>query len=361
MDRTIVVLLRRRDVVLEAAGHHRPGGVHDAERAVAGLDVLRRTTRKPKMSDSCSKPTDLRSILVQIENGCLRRPLTRAVMPFFCRFLESWLSISPIRLRLRSASASSRCIDHRIGLRIERLEREVLELLAHLLHTHAAGERRIDVERLLGDAAARGRRHEFQRAHVVQAVGELDQQHADVVGDRQQQLAQVLGLLGLARHQFEPLQLGQALDQRADLVAEHLVDLGARRLGVLDGVVQQRRDDGGVVELEVGEDRRDFERMREIRIAGGARLRAVRLHGVDIGAVEQVLVGVRDCRTGRVRPDRIAASCANAAIWPSVTGDVGATATWWVAACICRALRRQYAHDSRSTFFRGPVGPPVVI
>ena len=135
-------------------------------------------------------------------------------------------------------------------------------------------------------------RHEFQRAHVVQAVGELDQEHADVVGDREQQLAQVLGLLGLARDQLQPLQLGEPLDQRADLVAEDVVDLGARRLGILDGVVQQRRDDGGVVELEVGEDRRDFERMREIGIAGGARLRAVRLHGVDIGAVEQVFVGI---------------------------------------------------------------------
>ena len=35
VDRAVVVLLGRRDVVLEAARHHRPGGVHDAERAVA--------------------------------------------------------------------------------------------------------------------------------------------------------------------------------------------------------------------------------------------------------------------------------------------------------------------------------------
>ena len=40
VDRTIIVLLRRRDVVLEAARHHRPGGVHDAERPVAGFDVV---------------------------------------------------------------------------------------------------------------------------------------------------------------------------------------------------------------------------------------------------------------------------------------------------------------------------------
>ena len=98
--------------------------------------------------------------------------------------------------------------------------------------------------------------------------------------------------LASLRDQFEPLQLGQALDQHADVVAEHPVDLGAGGVGILDGVVQQRRGDGGVVELEVGEDRGDFQRVREIRIAGGALLLAMRLHGVDIGAVEQVLVGL---------------------------------------------------------------------
>ena len=133
-----------------------------------------------------------------------------------------------------------------------------------------------------------------QRAHIVQPVGELDQQHAHVVGDGKQKLAQVLGLLRLLGDEIEPLQLGQAFDQNADFVAEQPVDLGAGGVGILDGVVQQRRGDGGVVELEIGEDRGDFERVREIGIAGGALLLAMRPHGVDVGAVEQILVGRRD-------------------------------------------------------------------
>src|SRR5579863_8349195 len=39
--------------------------------------------------------------------------------------------------------------DHRIGVRIERTERKILELLPHLLHAHAPRQRGIDVERLL--------------------------------------------------------------------------------------------------------------------------------------------------------------------------------------------------------------------
>ena len=117
------------------------------------------------------------------------------------------------------------------------------------------------------------------------------EQHADVARDGDQQLAEVLGLLGLLGDEIELLDLGEAVDQRADLLAELLVDLGARDVGVLDHVVQQRRRDRGVVELELGQDGGDFEGMGEIGIARGALLVAVRLHGVDVGAVEQRLVG----------------------------------------------------------------------
>jgi hypothetical protein len=75
--------------------------------------------------------------------------------------------------------------------------------------------------------------------------------------------------------------------------AEELIDLGAGGIGVLDGVVQQRHRDRGVVQLQVGQDGRDFERVGEIRVAGGALLAAVLLHGIDIGLVEQRFVGLR--------------------------------------------------------------------
>ena len=96
--------------------------------------------------------------------------------------------------------------------------------------------------------------------------------------------------------------LVSAVDQRADLGAEQRVDLAARGAGVLDGVVQQRGGDGGVVEPHLGEDRGDFERMGEDRGARGPLLIAVRLHGVDIGAVEQRLVGVRARSSSPARP-----------------------------------------------------------
>ena len=95
---------------------------------------------------------------------------------------------------------------------------------------------------------------------------------------------------GLPRRDLQPLQLGDALDEFADRRTEELVDLGARRAGVFDRVVKESGGDRGIVKLQIGQDRRDFERMREIRVAGRALLRAVLLHGVDVGAVQELFV-----------------------------------------------------------------------
>ena len=141
----------------------------------------------------------------------------------------------------------------------------------------------------LGDAGALLRRHEAERAHIVQPVSELHEEYAKIRCDGEDQLAEILALGRLFRHEVEPLDLGQAIDERTDLRAEDAVDLVQRRGRVLDRIVQHGRHDGGGVELQVGEDRRHFERMGD----DGRRRRAsacLRAHGVDIGAVEQVLI-----------------------------------------------------------------------
>ena len=85
----------------------------------------------------------------------------------------------------------------------------------------------------------------------MQPIGKLHQQHAHVVRDGEQQLAQVFCLLGFLGDKIEFLQLGQAFDQHTDVVSEQRFDLGTGRLRVLDRVVQQGSRDGCIVELQV--------------------------------------------------------------------------------------------------------------
>ena len=183
--------------------------------------------------------------------------------------------------------------DELVGVRHQIAEREVLQLVAQALHAHAAGQRRVDIERVLRNPRAPVLWHELQGSHVVQAVGEFDQQHAHVVGDREQQFAEILRLLRVPGGEVELVELGQSIDETADLRPEHLVDLIAGDGRVLDRVVQHRRDDRGVVELELGEDRGDLERMREIGVPRGSLLLAMRAHREDIGAIQQLLVRLR--------------------------------------------------------------------
>jgi len=132
----------------------------------------------------------------------------------------------------------------------------------------------------------------MQRPHVVQAVAQLDQQHADILAHRQQELAQVFRRALVLGHLLDLRQLGHPVDQPRDILAEMLLDIVDRRQRVFDRVVQQRGGDGFLVELEIGHQAGDFDRVAEIGIATGSGLRAVLLHGIDIGAVEHRLVGV---------------------------------------------------------------------
>ena len=183
--------------------------------------------------------------------------------------------------------------DGQMRFRIDNGEGEFFKLFAHVVHAHAASQGRIDFQCLFGNPATLFLRHEVKRAHVVKPVGQLHQQHAHIFRDGEQQLAEILGLRSLLGHQIEALDLGKPLDQPADILAEHAVDFRTRRVRILDGVMQKRDRNGCVVELQVRENSSDFKGMREVGIAIGAPLRAMLLHGIDIGFVQKPLVGLR--------------------------------------------------------------------
>ena len=88
--------------------------------------------------------------------------------------------------------------DHRLDLRVlagmQRLEREVLELPLESVDTEPVGERRVDLERLASLLRLLLLRLVLDRPHVVQAVGELDEDDAYVLRHRDDHLAVVLGL-----------------------------------------------------------------------------------------------------------------------------------------------------------------------
>ncbi len=271
--------------------------MNDAKRAVALLE----------RADDHAKPEDIGELLETYRLAFHFAPdRIRSLLPAahvridaaFCEFADKLLLDFRDQVFVTLRERSEPLSRHLVGFRVELAEGEVLELLAHLMHAHAAREGGVDIEGLLGDAPARLWRHEAEGAHVVQPVGELHQQHAHIGCDGEQQLAQVFRLGRLLGNEIELGELGQTINKPADVWAEQLIDLGASGRGILYGVMQEGCGDRRVIKLQVGQDRCNFQGMSKVGIARGPRLRAMRHHRVDVGAIEQRLVG-----GGIVAPD----------------------------------------------------------
>ena len=185
------------------------------------------------------------------------------------------------------------------ALGLERLEREVLELPLHLPDPEPLGQRRVDLHRLAGDPLLLLDRQGVQRPHVVEPVGELDEDDPDVLGHRQQHLPDVLGLLLLVAVGGEARQLGHAVDELGDLRPEALLDVGQAVLGVLRDVVEERGLDRGRVEAELGQDLGRGDRVGDVRLAAGPLLALVGGDREVERAVDRLEV-----RAGMLREDR---------------------------------------------------------
>ena len=173
-------------------------------------------------------------------------------------------------------------------LRLEVLEREVLELPLDLPHAEPMRERRVDLHRLARDALLLLRRQVLEGAHVVQPIGELDDHDPHVLGHGHEHLSDVLGLLLLHRPGAAELrELRDAVDELRHLAAEALLDVGEREVGVLGDVVEQRGGQGLRVHLQRREVVGHRDRMRDVRLAGASKLALVRGDRRLVGAADQ--------------------------------------------------------------------------
>ena len=171
------------------------------------------------------------------------------------------------------------------------LERQFLELAISLVEAEPVRDRRVDVERFAGDAHALVRDHRFHRAHVVQAVCQLDQDHAHVARHRQQHLAERFGLRFLAGRELQLVELGQSIDQFGRRCPEALDQFGLGDAAVFHRVVHQRGHDRLSVEFPFGAQAGHGDRVRDVGLAADPVLAEMRLVGEAIGVAHPANVG----------------------------------------------------------------------
>ncbi len=234
----------------------------------------------------------------------MARPAIRASIP------NAWPARAPGTRRPRDVALAlvallgDEALDLLVLARVQGREGEVLELPLDRVDPQPVGERRVDLERLarLLDLLLLG--HRVDRAHVVQAVGELDQDHPHVGGHRDHHLAVVLGLRLVARLEGDPGQLRDAVDDLCDLLAEALAHLLDRGRGVLDRVVQQRRAQRLGVQAHARADARHADGVHDEVLAGLAPLVGVVLAGEHERVVHAVAVDLDRRVLGVLGDDR---------------------------------------------------------
>ena len=123
---------------------------------------------------------------------------------------------------------------------IECVEAKLLELDAHIVHTKSICDRRINVERLARDAASFFGGEHFERAHIVKAVGDFNQNNPQVFGHCHRHLLKVFGLrLGAAR-ESHLVELAHAVDEIGYAGAELRLNGSFSDAGVFDNIVEHR-------------------------------------------------------------------------------------------------------------------------
>ena len=250
--------------------------MHHAERAVAGVGPIDHDAQAEHVDDLGQR----RGLAQHLAVDAVQMFLARADVGLQIRLHQRdahGLGDLVEELLLVAARLLQRAVEHLVAMRKRRLEAEILELELHVVEPEPPGDRRVDVERLARDRAAPRRRHGVERAHVVRAVRELHEDHAQVAHHRQHHLAEGFGLRLGARLELDLVELGDAVDdlghRRAEFRRQLL--LGDRR--VFDDVVQDRRDDRVGIQVQIREDLRGRERVRDVRLAGEPLLALVRL------------------------------------------------------------------------------------
>ncbi len=299
MQRAIVVRLGRRDEVLEPLGHHGPGPVDHAQGAIAVVLAVHDDAEAIDVRQG-RKAHRLALQLAPDRIGRLLAALDPGLDP---RLAQHLLDLGRDRLdgaAVLQLQGFQAALDGDAGGGVQVLERQFFQLGCNRMNADRAAQRRIDLQRFAADPLALLRLHEMQGAHVVQAVRQLDQQHPHIARNGQDELAKVLSLTCMLGLEFQPRKLGHALNKNGDLLAEHIRDVVPGGRGILDHIVQQGGDDRRCIQPIMRQDACHLDRMGKIGIARGPQLRAMHLHRIDIGLVQQGLV-----RRRVIGPDRL--------------------------------------------------------
>ena len=285
VQRLIAIGLGDGDVILEASGHGLVQIVDDAQGAVTGVHLVDDDAKAVHIGDFVKAQVlvthlvvDAVQVLLSAHHLRLDTLLTQALLDGELNLLDDFPAIAPRLLHGLFQDA----VTHRvIGL-----EAQVLQLGAEGLHAQAFGDGGVDCQGFAGNPPLLFGAHDAQGAHVVQTVGQLDEDDADILHHGQDHLAEVFRLgLGLAA-KFDLGEFADPIHQLGDFFAELVDQLFLGGGGVLNDIMQEGGNEGAAVHAQLAKDASHRQGVIDVGFAGEPGLALVGLGAEKIGPVD---------------------------------------------------------------------------
>ena len=263
VQRLVPVGLRAGDVVLDPVLHGRPRVMEDTQDMVARRNVRHDDPEGHHVVDLIERQPPLAHLLVDRPEvlratghvGMLDPGLGELTLEGASQGFDHRLAFGPFRGDLAGKAG--------VLLRLEKLECQILELRFDFCHPESVGQRGVDLARFGGNPLLPLGREVLQRPHVVESIGQLDNDDAGVLGNRQQQFAVILGLFLGPAPKGQVGNFGQALDQLSDLGPEFRREVVDADFRIFNDIVEQRGRDRGRVEKLIDENGRDRDAVRD--------------------------------------------------------------------------------------------------
>ena len=239
VQRLIAVRFWDRNVIFETSRHGFIQAVHGAKHAIAGVCLIDDDSERVHVHNVGKRFTLAAHFFVDAVQVFFTTTAA-ANQPFAFEtrldrgldFGDDLFAVASNRLYCGVYASSAHWI--------ECVEAKLLELDAYIVHTKSICDRRINVERLARDAASFFGCEHFERAHIVKAVGDFNQNNPQVFGHCHRHLLKVFGLrLGAAR-ESHLVELAHAVDEIGYAGAKLRLNGSFSDAGVFDNIVEHR-------------------------------------------------------------------------------------------------------------------------
>ncbi len=258
MQAAVRVFFGLRDIVIKLAGDGVENIVDYAERLVTLRDALHDDTNRAHVVNLAEG--QVLALHLAVNAVDVLGPSLDIRFQSFAREMFLDVGRDPLHIGFAVGTALVQLRGNfAVTFRFQVAKGEVFQFPLELPDAQAVGNRGEDVNRLFGFLNLFRRGHIAEGAHIMQPVGQFDQNHAEIRSHCQERFSQIFrfAVTGFAAvHAINPgrqrFQLGHAINQFGDFGAELPLDVYQGDAGIFNHVMQQPGGNRDGIQAEIG-------------------------------------------------------------------------------------------------------------